>query len=95
MFTFPFRSFKESAVTGNASTLPRQKVPEKVAEIITIKPKVITPNRTMANTQTISPKDIEDLIHLQGPLTEDAVMRTLQARYDSKKYFVSKDDLFN
>lgn len=32
---------------------------------------------------------MEDLIHLQGPLTEDAVMRTLQARFNEHKYFVS------
>lgn len=32
---------------------------------------------------------MEDLIHLQGPLTEDAVMRTLQARFNERKYFVS------
>lgn len=34
---------------------------------------------------------MDDLIHLQGPLTEDAVMRTLQARFNDGKYFVSSD----
>lgn len=34
---------------------------------------------------------MEDLIHLNGPLTEDAVMKTLQARFNEKKYFVSKN----
>lgn len=33
--------------------------------------------------------DMDDLIHLLGPLTEDAVMKTLQARFIEKKYFVS------
>lgn len=33
---------------------------------------------------------MEDLIHLQGPLTEDAVMRILQARFEDGKYFVIK-----
>lgn len=33
--------------------------------------------------------DMDDLIHLLGPLTEDAVMKTLQARFNEKKYFVS------
>lgn len=31
---------------------------------------------------------MDDLIHLQGPLTEDAVMRTLQARFKEKLNFV-------
>lgn len=34
------------------------------------------------------PKDMDDLIHLPGPLTEDAVMRTLQARFADGKHFV-------
>lgn len=34
--------------------------------------------------------EMEDLIHLTGPLTEDAVMKTLQARFLEKKFFVSK-----
>lgn len=34
-------------------------------------------------------KDMDDLIHLPGPLTEDAVMRTLQARFAEGKHFVS------
>lgn len=33
--------------------------------------------------------DMDDLIHMLGPLTEDAVMKTLQARFNEKKYFVS------
>lgn len=31
---------------------------------------------------------MDDLIHLQGPLTEDAVMRTLQARFKDNLNFV-------
>lgn len=34
-------------------------------------------------------KDMEDLIHMSGPLTEDAVMKTLHFRFDEKKHFVS------
>lgn len=37
----------------------------------------------------LPPKEMEDLIHLPGPLTEDAVMRTLQARFNDGKHFVS------
>ena len=33
--------------------------------------------------------DVQDLIHLQHPLSEDLVLRTLQARYFNKNYFVS------
>lgn len=35
------------------------------------------------------PKDMQDLIHLPGPLTEHAVMHTLQARFNDQRYFVS------
>lgn len=35
------------------------------------------------------PKDMQDLIHLAGPLTEHAVMHTLQARFNEQRYFVS------
>ena len=33
--------------------------------------------------------EVEDLIHLSGPLTEDAVLRTLSARFCAVNYFVS------
>jgi hypothetical protein len=33
--------------------------------------------------------EVQDLIHLESPLTEDDVMRTLQARFFNQKYFVS------
>ncbi|XP_016979643.1 unconventional myosin-IXb isoform X1 [Drosophila rhopaloa] len=35
------------------------------------------------------PKDMQDLIHLSGPLTEHAVMRTLQARFNEQRYFTN------
>ncbi|KAL5281767.1 Myo20 family protein [Megaselia abdita] len=34
-------------------------------------------------------KDMDDLIHLQGPLTEDAVMRTLQSRFQDNLNFTN------
>lgn len=46
-------------------------------------------NITIQSTNKQSPVDMEDLIHLPGPLTEDAVMRTLQSRFNDNKYFVS------
>lgn len=34
--------------------------------------------------------DVQDLIHLPPPLSEDLVLRTLQARFCNKSYFVSQ-----
>lgn len=42
------------------------------------------------NGKQRKPSEIDDLIHLPGPLTEDAVMRALQARFNENKYFVSR-----
>lgn len=39
--------------------------------------------------QTRSSANVDDLIHLPGPLTEDAVLKTLQARYYAEEFFVS------
>ena len=39
--------------------------------------------------------DVHDLIHLPGPLTEDALLRALQARFLSKEYFVSFPPMLN
>lgn len=33
--------------------------------------------------------EVHDLIHTNGPLTEDSVLRTLHARFFQKQYFVS------
>lgn len=78
-------------MSPNGGTLPRR-VPTDVD--IQIKPRIVSPNRIVTNsTQKMLPKDMEDLIHLPGPLTEDAVMRTLQARFADGKYFVSEQRL--
>lgn len=78
-------------MSPNGGTLPR-----RVPTDVDIKPRIVSPNRIITNSaQKTLPKDMEDLIHLPGPLTEDAVMRTLQARFADGKYFVSKlIDLF-
>lgn len=75
---------------GSNGTL-RRVPPEIVANEIITKPhaRIISPSKTVTSPHKILAKDMEDLIHLQGPLTEDAVMRTLQARFNEKKYFVS------
>lgn len=52
------------------------------------KPNFFSPTRTVTGSHNVQSKEMDDLIHLQGPLTEDAVMRTLQARFNDGKYFV-------
>ena len=47
-------------------------------------------NDNSSSTVKTLPADMEDLINLSGPLTEDAVMKTLQSRFNDKNYFVSK-----
>lgn len=44
---------------------------------------------TSNSTTELATSDMDDLIHLLGPLTEDAVMKTLHSRFNEKKYFVS------
>lgn len=39
-------------------------------------------------------KDIDDLIHLSGPLTEDAVMKTLLTRFQNDSFYVSRKRFF-
>lgn len=73
----------------SGGTLPRR-IPADVD--VTNKPKIFSPTKTVTGTHKVQPKDMDDLIHLQGPLTEDAVMRTLQARFNDGKYFVSSFD---
>ncbi|XP_068140708.1 unconventional myosin-Vb [Drosophila tropicalis] len=41
------------------------------------------------NVTSKLPQDMQDLIHLTGPLTEHAVMRTLQARFNEQRYFTN------
>lgn len=38
--------------------------------------------------------ELEDLIHLPGPLTEDAVMKCLHARFNNNDFYVSICTLF-
>ncbi|RWS15743.1 unconventional myosin-IXb-like protein [Dinothrombium tinctorium] len=46
---------------------------------------VVMPSIQRTNDVT---SEIHDLIHLSGPLTEDAVLRTLNARFINKEYFI-------
>ena len=34
-------------------------------------------------------QEVDDLIHLGGPLTEDAVLKTLHARFMTQQFYVS------
>lgn len=74
-------------ITNGTGTLPRRTEINNM-DIPLIKPRVLSPSR-IVNAKRALPKDMEDLIHLPGPLTEDAVMRTLQARFGDGKHFVS------
>lgn len=38
---------------------------------------------------------VEDLIHISGPLTEDAIIKVLQARFYKGLYYVSDKLLFS
>jgi len=51
--------------------------------------------RRAVSRRKVNLSEIEDLIHLDGPLTEDAVIRCLQARSSSGKYSVSECILIN
>ncbi|KAL1417428.1 hypothetical protein MTO96_006171 [Rhipicephalus appendiculatus] len=44
---------------------------------------------TVHHQGTKSCAEVRDLIHLPGPLTEDAVLRTLHARFFSREYFTN------
>ena len=59
-----------------------------------------TPTRTLSKDSLISfttssPSNltkyskVEDLIHMSGPLTEDAIVKTLQGRFAQEKYYTS------
>ena len=45
---------------------------------------------TLRQSVRTSSANVDDLIHLAGPLTEDAVLKTLQARYYAQEYFVNQ-----
>lgn len=45
---------------------------------------------TLRQSVRASSANVDDLIHLAGPLTEDAVLKTLQARYYAQEYFVNQ-----
>ena len=38
--------------------------------------------------------ELTDLIHLEGELTEDSVVRALQTRFFNQKYFVSIENFY-
>jgi hypothetical protein len=42
----------------------------------------------IASKGDLKTSEMDDLIFLSGPITEDAIMKTLQARFNENKYFV-------
>ena len=89
LFVFLISKFKyfRLDISNGTGTLPRRTDISNM-DVPLIKPRVLSPSR-IVNAKRALPKDMEDLIHLPGPLTEDAVMRTLQARFGDGKHFVS------
>jgi hypothetical protein len=55
----------------------------------------VTLNNVKHGGSTLKVSETEDLIHLNGPLTEDAVMKTLHARFSEKKFFVSESSIWH
>lgn len=47
------------------------------------------PHKNVTNVSNTN-AELEDLIHLPGPLTEDAVMKCLHARFNNSNFYVSK-----
>ena len=45
--------------------------------------------RLSSNSNTAQYAAMEDLIQISGPLTEDAIIRVLQARFYRRQYYVS------
>lgn len=78
------------AIVAPAPTPIQQPViPPRTAPVVN--PPVVLQQelRTKLSTSTNVSADLEDLIHLQGPLTEDAVMKCLQARFAASNFYVS------
>ena len=66
---------------GSQPVVPPRSVPAAPAPVV-----AVPECRPLAPT---AGADLEDLIHLQGPLTEDAVMKCLQARFAASNFYVS------
>ncbi|KAK9736482.1 Myosin head (motor domain) [Popillia japonica] len=78
------------AIVAPAPTPIQQPViPPRTAPVVN--PPVVLQQelRTKLSTSTNVSADLEDLIHLQGPLTEDAVMKCLQARFAASNFYTN------
>lgn len=70
---------------------PQPVVPPKVAPCAVTAATLKTESKT-SSTTAVTPSggaNLEDLIHLEGPLTEDAVMKCLQTRFRASNFYVS------
>uniref|UniRef100_A0A1Y1LI47 Myosin motor domain-containing protein n=3 Tax=Photinus pyralis TaxID=7054 RepID=A0A1Y1LI47_PHOPY len=68
--------------TGAPTVQPA--IPPRAVPVLA--PPVVQELRTQLPT---AGADLEDLIHLQGPLTEDAVMKCLQARFAASNFYTN------
>jgi hypothetical protein len=70
-----------AAVPGTQPIIPPRSAPCAPAPVV-----AVVESRPQPPT---AGADLDDLIHLQGPLTEDAVMKCLQARFAASNFYVS------
>lgn len=95
--TLPMRSSTATALAANVAGQQHGQLPYPVAKHANPCQSVktlpfgfgIAPAGVKPQPASRPPKDMQDLIHLAGPLTEHAVMHTLQARFNDQRYFVS------
>lgn len=70
---------------------PQPVVPPKVAPCAVTAATLKTESKT-SSTTAVTPSggaNLEDLIHLEGPLTEDAVMKCLQTRFRASNFYTN------
>ncbi|XP_071057490.1 myosin-VIIa isoform X2 [Onthophagus taurus] len=87
-------SLQPSAITTTAQHTQHHQpaIPPRLAAVIA-NPSTILPTNhptsQLASVGNAATVNLEDLIHLQGPLTEDAVMKCLQARFTAGNFYTN------
>ncbi|XP_072390346.1 unconventional myosin-Ia isoform X2 [Diabrotica undecimpunctata] len=71
------------------STAPQPAVPPRSAHNVPAPISSVTQQQRPQAPSSGSSSNLEDLIHLHGPLTEDAVMKCLQARFQASNFYTN------
>ncbi|CAG9837277.1 unnamed protein product [Diabrotica balteata] len=71
------------------STAPQPAVPPRSAHNVPAPIGSVTQQQRPQAPSSGSSSNLEDLIHLHGPLTEDAVMKCLQARFQASNFYTN------